>query len=276
MLRIHIPMRLAVPAVLACLFLIGRVAAQEEAPRPNTPENACAPHELTTVADTTVFTVPGDAVLYEAGMAIDADGAPNAYHPNDDDGLDDLANAGEPGHWWAIATDENGEPLVQGPDDPAPGFYVSMTALWDRTKGPRDPHRYVDATVIPYVSIPSGLPQVRVGDFAVVRNGHTSQMAYAIVADVGPREKIGEGSIALAQALGIRSSARRGGARDGIEYLIFSNSGDRRPHSLDEINSAAHDQFESWGGAARLTACQEQLQQRWQASPGQDAHSTSN
>ena len=36
------------------------------------------------------------AFFYESGMTIDADGAPNAYHP-DNTGLDDLANAGTPG-----------------------------------------------------------------------------------------------------------------------------------------------------------------------------------
>ena len=38
------------------------------------------------------------AFFYESGMTIDADGAPNAYHPGNL-GLDDLANAGAPGRW---------------------------------------------------------------------------------------------------------------------------------------------------------------------------------
>ena len=29
---------------------------------------------------------------------------------------------------------DDGEPFVQGPDDPFPGYYVSATALADRTK----------------------------------------------------------------------------------------------------------------------------------------------
>ncbi len=262
MVRIHYPVRVKAPGVV-CLLFVAAIAVARQDPQPAPAagaEDSCAARELTTVGDIPVFSLPGDAVLYESHMMIDADGAPTAYHPNDEDGLDDLSNAGEPGHWWALATDENGEPIVQGPDDPAPGFYVSMTALWDRTKSPRDPRRYVDATAIPYISIPTGLPQVRVGDFAVVRNRHNGQMSYAIVADMGPTDKIGEGSIALAEALGVRSSARRGGIRDGIQYLIFSYSGDRQPRPLEEINAAARDLFSAWGGSARLDACQEQLQ----------------
>lgn len=278
MLRIHIAVRIKASVLAVGLLFVTALAAarQDSQPMPAAPtEDSCAARQLTTVGDIPVFTLPGDVVLYESHMTIDADGAPTAYHPDDDDGLDDLSNAGEPGHWWALATDENGEPIVQGPDDPAPGFYVSMTALWDRTKGRRDPHRYVDATAIPYISVPTGLPQVRVGDFAVVRNRHNGQMSYAIVADIGPIDKIGEGSVALAEALGVRSSARRGGIRDGIQYLIFSFSGDRQPHALEEINASARDLFSAWGGSGRLDACQEQLKpQDEKAAAGATGSST--
>src|SRR5580704_6176725 len=70
------------------------------------------------------------AFFYESGMTIDADGAPNAYHP-DNVGLDDLANAGTPGRWEGLAKDADGEPFIQGPADPFPGYYVSATALSD-------------------------------------------------------------------------------------------------------------------------------------------------
>ena len=43
-------------------------------------------------------------------MTIDADGAPNAYHP-DNTGLDDLANAGTPGRWEGLAKDAEGRTL---------------------------------------------------------------------------------------------------------------------------------------------------------------------
>src|SRR5262249_49419827 len=55
--------------------------------------------------------------FYESGMAIDADGAFRAYHPNDRLGLDSLAHAGHQGNWWALVTDNgkaSGRPIVQG------------------------------------------------------------------------------------------------------------------------------------------------------------------
>ncbi len=49
-----------------------------------------------------IWQLPGSpAFFYEAGMTIDADGAPNAYHP-DNTGLDDLRNAGAPGYWEGL------------------------------------------------------------------------------------------------------------------------------------------------------------------------------
>src|SRR5262245_58821807 len=93
------------------------------------------------------------AFLFISGMAIDADGAPNAYHP-DNTGLDELANAGVPGHWNGIITDRKGHPLVQQESDPFPGYYISCTSLEDDAKKFSDPNRYVDASKIPYVALP--------------------------------------------------------------------------------------------------------------------------
>jgi hypothetical protein len=61
-------------------------------------------------------------LVMEAGMSIDADGAPHAYSPTPGDGLDALEHAGSPEHWDGIATTEDGEPILQGPEDPAPGY----------------------------------------------------------------------------------------------------------------------------------------------------------
>ena len=87
-------------------------------------------------------------------MTICADGAPKAYHADNSKALDFLGNAGHPGNWWAIVTDNgrpDGKPVVQGAGDPAPGYYVSMTAMPNPQFPLRDPRRYVDATTIPYV-----------------------------------------------------------------------------------------------------------------------------
>jgi hypothetical protein len=57
----------------------------------------CTKSKLFTVQNIIVWSVPsvGGAFFYESGLAIDADGAPRAYHPNDRLGLDSLANAGQ-------------------------------------------------------------------------------------------------------------------------------------------------------------------------------------
>src|SRR5207302_10540413 len=95
--------------------------------------------------------------FFTSKMSVDADGSPRAYHPDNHSGLDNLANAGHPGNWWAIVTDngkKNGTPVIQGANDPAPGYYVSTTSLQDDTKRSTDPNRYVDAEVIPFIALP--------------------------------------------------------------------------------------------------------------------------
>jgi hypothetical protein len=198
----------------------------------------------------------GDSAPYffAAGMTIDADGSPNAYNP-ENTGLDDISNAGQPGHWDGVLQDTDGNPLVQGPDDPFPGFYISCTSLADRTKRPLDPTRFVDASKIPYLVLPHEVAfesGTRLGDFAVVMNLRSGAWSYAIFADIGT---FGEGSIALANNLGIWSDARQGGRRGGILYLVFPGTGNGQPRSIDEINEIAGKAFQDWGGAERLNSC---------------------
>ena len=176
----------------------------------------------------------GQAFYFVSRMTIDADGAPNAYHP-DDAGLDELANAGVPGHWDGIVTDRYGRPLIQQESDPFPGYYISCTSLFDSTKNFADPRGYVDASMIPYVALPKELASregVQLGDFAFVVNLRNGKSSYAIYADIGT---IGEGSIALADALGVSSNARHGGQSGGILYLLFPGSGNQRPRTIAEI-----------------------------------------
>ncbi len=208
--------------------------------------------------DIPIGRLPGSpAFFYEAGMTIDADGAPNAYHP-DNSGLDDLANAGTPGRWEGLAKDANGEPYIQGQDDPFPGYYVSETALADRSKAVNDPARYVDASRIPFIVLPGIMARqlsARVGDFAIVFNRRNGKISYAIFGDVGPFDRIGEGSMALAENLGIRSDARNGGARRGIVYLVFPGSGNGSPRTLEEINAEGRRLIQEWDTSISPEAC---------------------
>ena len=197
------------------------------------------------------------AFFFESTLSVDADGAPNAYHP-DNLGLDDLANAGAPGSWSGLAVDKNGDPYIQGSDDPFPGYYVSTTDLSDRTKAANDPTRYVDASQIPYIVLPEGIETqtgAHPGDFAMVFNLQNGKSSPAIYADTGPRDRIGEGSLALAETLELWSDARSGGTTRGILYLVFTGSGNGRPRSTEEINAEAEHLFQVWGGNNQLTAC---------------------
>jgi hypothetical protein len=154
-----------------------------------------------------------------------------------------------------VIQDEHGNPLVQGPSDPFPGYYVSCTALADRSKNVLDPTRYVDASKIPYVVLPRDVARLsgaRLGDFAVVFNLRSGKSSYAIFADIGT---LGEGSIALADNLGIWSNAREGGRRGGILYLIFPGTGNGQPRTVEEINEQGDKTFQGWGGTEQINSC---------------------
>jgi hypothetical protein len=181
-----------------------------------------------------------NVISFESGMTIDADGSPRAYHPVSDSGLDALANAGSKGNWWGIVTDDNGDPVLQGKDDPFPGFYVSTTSLQDASRKITDPARYVNSDSIPFIVIPNSatlLALVKKGDFARVENLRNGKSAYAIFADVGPKDKIGEGSMCLARNLGIDASPRSGGVADSVKYTVFLGSGNGKCRSTAEIDS---------------------------------------
>ena len=98
---------------------------------------------------TTIYRTQTKVNCGKGKMDIDADGSPHAYHPNGSPpGLDYLANAGSPGNWWGIATDNqksSGNPVVQDSSDPAPGFYVATTALIDTSKSWKNPLAYVNS-----------------------------------------------------------------------------------------------------------------------------------
>jgi len=199
------------------------------------------------------------AFFYESGMMIDADGGYHAYHPDGRSGLDYLSNAGRPGNWWALVTDNgkaNGTPLIQTDADPAPGFYISTTSLEDPNYDRKDPRRYVNAEAVNFIVLPGrlGLGN-KLGDFAVVIRPVTGAYGYAVYADVGPVKQIGEGSIALAAALGIPSSPKSGGIAHGIAYIVFPGSAQGWPLSKPEIDQYASGLFSTWGGIDKAKDC---------------------
>jgi hypothetical protein len=195
--------------------------------------------------------------FFTSKMAIDADGSARAYN-RQNTGLDDLNSAGWTG---GIVKDNNGKPCIQGPHDPYPRYFVSGTTLNDGCKQVCDYSKYVDSEKIPYIVLPEGwYPgwDIKVGDFSTVINLRNMKMSHAIFADTGPRNKIGEGSIALAQALGIDSNPRSGGTvgKLYILYIVFpgTGAGSETLRSLEEINQNGERLFEEWGGKCQVYA----------------------
>jgi len=199
------------------------------------------------------------AFFYESGMMIDADGGYHAYHPDNKSGLDYLGNAGKPGNWWALVTDNekpSGNPIVQSSSDPAPGFYISTTSLEDSSVDREDPRRYVNAESVNFFVLPGKLGLgAKLGDLGVIIRPDQSDYDYAVYADVGPASKIGEASIALADALGIPSSPKNGGTAHGIVYIVFPGSQQGWPLSQAEIDQYGSTLFAKWGGLEKAKDC---------------------
>jgi hypothetical protein len=92
------------------------------------------------------------------------------------------------------------------------------------------------------------------GDLAFVFNEENGKSSFAIVADWGTEDTLGEGSIALGDALGIDSDPRTGGQDDGVAYVIFPGSAARPrwPREHDEMKTCARDLAADWGGREAL------------------------
>ena len=208
------------------------------------------------VAGVPIYSVTGPvkSFIYKAGLAIDADGSPNCYGP-DNSGLDYTANGGTPGSdWWGGPVDSEGMPCIQKVYDPSPGFYVSATALANPAYPEASPYRYLDSESIPFIVLPGQHSNgAKLGDVALVYNTRTGDNCYAVYGDVGPTSKIGEGSMRLAEALKVSSNPKSGGTESkSIVYLVFPGSvGAWKPPSV--WFDAANTLFKSWGGLSRLS-----------------------
>jgi Fungal chitosanase of glycosyl hydrolase group 75 len=195
------------------------------------------------------------AFCYRSGAAINADGSPHAYHPDEEKGLDLLANAGYPGNWWGISCDAAGEPYLQGAHAPAPGYYISTTSLCDPAYKASSPKRFVDSETVPFIVLPGGKTfGAMLGDLAMVCNAATGQHCGAVFADSGPVNKIGEISIALAKELGVNPDPQSGGSEDSsFLYVVFPGSSLGWPVEVDTIKTKAKALFAEWGGFGKLS-----------------------
>lgn len=176
----------------------------------------------------TIGTIHGNAIIeqddgsvtFSAGATIDGDGAsgqfggPPCYAPASYGGqtLDILANAGSPGDWYGVVTDNSGTPIIQGSNDPCPGAYVSATSLRlldgnGKFLPASSPFDYVDSWTVPFIVVPpmiiGGVAGIVMGCRCVVTNTANGQSVEGVVADGGPEDHLGEISVACAKAIGV-------------------------------------------------------------------------
>jgi len=181
-------------------------------------------------------------------MTVDVDGAPNAYGPPGKPALDFEKNAHTGGTLQGPIVGyltEHGRPVIQGPHDPMPGYYVSTTDFRDDSiVDDRNPRKYVDATKINYVVLGRFGKRhgVKLGDLVVVHSHETEKTVYAIVGDSGNAAGT-EGSLALLQSLGY---PYKDGKDDAVEdpkivirYCPGSNPEHRFFRTQAEIDRAA-------------------------------------
>lgn len=192
---------------------------------------------IVTIEDVEVWQHEDLRIHYFADAAIDADGAngqngQQAAYRSDNKGSEDLRNGGMIRvngrvEWLAswgrdiALSGPDGRPLVL-PD----GTIPTKTSYRWSNRSSVDPAAYVDAETVPYVVIS---PLIRQRSRGIVL-GCRALVTYdglqvdAVVADIGPRFKIGEMSIACARALRIPSSPRTGGLEtNDVKYELFPN-----------------------------------------------------
>jgi hypothetical protein len=215
---------------------------------------------IKTIGGVKVYTDTG-AILYKAGASVNGDGSPHCYHPDDSQGLDYLANAGSSGEWWGIYAppDGTGKPVQQSIYHPAPGYYISTTALEDPSQPEDHPDRYIDSERYPFCVAPGNFGEGwQLGDVGFCLNTKTQNNMYCATCDIGPTNHIGEVSMLLAKCLGLSSDPKKGGVESGIVYVMFPGS-DPGYKPWTKKCQIAIDTFSKWGGMTKLQSLIKQL-----------------
>lgn len=248
---------------LTCMLLIGLLASNSEAAD-------CEFTSWKSFKNTKLFIHHNTQTYFfsTTHMAVDADGAPNAYHP-DNIGLDYLGNAGYPNKsWWkdilVVDPNDSNRAYIQKTGEFA-GYFVSKTSLKDEKREVTDPSRYVDSRHIPYFVFPIAFYKMKrtglIGDLGLAINLSTKDKTAFVVADIGPsRASLGEVSISLAERLGGKNVNPKNGSGvpDGeILYIVFPYSSReyKWPMSYEEMSATAEKLLKGIGGLDSILSC---------------------
>jgi hypothetical protein len=156
---------------------------------------------------------------------------------------------------------------------PNAGYFVSQTSLIvDQSADECDQDRYLDALSFNAVVLPrrAGWRSQGIitdgGDVVALLDDETGRLAFGINGDVGPADKIGEGSVALAAELGGAALPERATYREvqelrrlRVHYLIFPNRDVPRMtgggFTQEDINRLGAAALAAFGGLDRLQDC---------------------
>ena len=227
---------------------------------------------------TAVTRLNGLALKFRSPLAVNTDGAPNAYHIDGRPGgaLNTLCNAGRAMSavhgiyegqencemfladvkaaqqngwhgsprivWHGIVTKDKTrhEPVVQNSGEYA-GYFVSATSLQNKAFREDDQRRYLDARVVPSLVLPR---------------------QSAFLSDGGM--KLGEASIALAAAIKGRNidpksltgkDARKLVVPQQVVTVLFPGHAVQPPYDAARIAEAAAEVIDDFGGLDRLKQC---------------------
>jgi Fungal chitosanase of glycosyl hydrolase group 75 len=223
-------------------------SAQDDTKAVTTTPDRADSHKLETKAETIPESKPAADVprtdLYNhyrnledarvANLGIQADKPNRSNNPTMNAIMDEAARQGS-GHGRKAITDTDH------------GVYFRGRFAIDADGSPRarqidkfgDPHtalRYddrkrssVNSEEVPFIAMPRGeftRHGLKPGDMAIVRNRENGKMAVAVFADVGPHNKRGEGSMALATELGLSNNPNYGGSeKRNFDYLVLPKTG---------------------------------------------------
>ena len=249
-----------------------------------------------------------DALVFRSRYAVNTDGAPTSYHPDDPAGRTGLAinticngasaytasgkkvdyrqcgrlielfrqarKSGwqrRPGRpylrFYGVATSDRHHhvPCVRS-KGPYAGYFVSTTKYTrPGFKDACDPRQYLDALRIPFIIVPRhrsfSAAGMNVGDLAIIADRAGNEKVLAMVGDLGPSWGLGEGSIAVAVALGskrdtnLTRAALAHLAKGEWLTLVLTKAQVAQDVSEESIRAQARQALASFGGAKRLAAC---------------------